>query len=103
MPAYMIVDIVSIKDAALCAQYIDAVAATVSAYGGRYLARGGTITPLSGGWTPARVIVMEFPSIERIRTWLGSPEYRKLAPWRKSSIESRSIVLEGCTEDAPPG
>ncbi|MCD6319928.1 MAG: DUF1330 domain-containing protein [Candidatus Desulfofervidaceae bacterium] len=37
----------------------------ISKYGGRYLTRGGKITPLSGNWNPERII--------RKRAYFDSP------------------------------
>jgi len=97
----MIVDI-KITDPQLYAQYVDQVAKIVVQHGGRYLVRGGKVTPLSGRWCPERVIVIAFDSIAQLRTCFASPEYRALAPLREQSTTSRSIVVEGYgTPDAP--
>ena len=47
MSAYMIVDI-TIKDADLYAQYVEAVRPLVEAFGGHYLVRGGQAIALAG-------------------------------------------------------
>jgi uncharacterized protein (DUF1330 family) len=94
MPVYMIVDI-QILDPAQYAQYVDQAYEIVIRYGGRYLVRGGTATPLSGNWHPERVIVIAFDSMEQMRTCFASPEYRAIAPLREQSILSRSIVVPG--------
>ena len=59
MPVYMIIEI-EVKDPGTCAQYMEKVPATVIQYGGRYLVRGGAPTPLTGGWKPERIIILEF-------------------------------------------
>lgn len=94
MPVYLIIDI-TIKDQEVYAEYVDQVPAVVERYGGRYLVRGGGVTPLSGDWHPERIIVVEFDGIEQIQDFLGSPEYLALAPLRKQSTTSRSIIVEG--------
>ena len=81
------------------AEYIRKVSPIIGQYGGRYLVRGGTITPLMGDWTPERIILMEFPSTDAIRTWLASPEYRAIAPLRESSVETRAVLLEAYSDD----
>jgi uncharacterized protein (DUF1330 family) len=94
MPVYMIVDI-QILDPAQYAQYVAQAYEIVVRHGGRYLVRGGKVTPLSGNWCPERVIVIAFDSMEQMRTWLASPEYRAIAPLREQSTISRSIVAPG--------
>ena len=35
-----------------------------AAYGGRYLARGGSVETLEGSWLPSRLVILEFPTVE---------------------------------------
>jgi len=79
-------------------QYIAQVPEIVAKYGGRYLARGGQVTPLLGGWRPERVIILEFPSEANIRQWLSSPEYQAITPLREAGAEIRAVVVQGCAE-----
>jgi uncharacterized protein (DUF1330 family) len=94
MPVYLIIEI-TIRDQEIYAEYVDQVPVVVERYGGRYLVRGGGVTPLSGDWRPERIIVVEFDGIEQIQDFLGSPEYQTLAALRKQSTISRSIIVEG--------
>ena len=50
--------------------------ATIAAHGGRYVASGGPTEVLEGSWTPKRCAVLEFPDMERFKTWWSSPEKR---------------------------
>ncbi len=36
-------------------------------YGGRYLTRGGKITPITGNWNPEKIVVVEFEAIEQLQ------------------------------------
>lgn len=47
MSVYMIIES-QVRDAALYDQYVQFIAPIVERYGGRYLARGGKVTPLGG-------------------------------------------------------
>ena len=69
MAAYVIADI-EVIDSAGFAQYQQKVPATIAAYGGRYLVRGGAAEVLEGSWSPKRCVVLEFPSMERAKEWL---------------------------------
>ncbi len=94
MPVYLIID-VTILDPEVYGEYVEQVQPVVERYGGRYLVRGGGVTPLSGDWHPEGLIVVEFDGIEPIQDFLGSPEYLALVPLRKQSTSSRSIIVEG--------
>ena len=95
MPVYLVIDIARIHDPATYERYIDAGPVVVAQYGGRYVVRGGPVVPLSGGWQPARVIVVEFDTFDAIRAFVTSPEYAALAPLREVSTETRAIAVEG--------
>jgi len=62
MAAYALVN-VEITDPAGFAKYRKLVPATIAAFGGRFLARGGATEVLEGGWIPNRLVVLEFPDV----------------------------------------
>lgn len=94
MTAYVIVDI-EVLDKAAYAEYVALAPATVSAYGGRYLARGGRTEKLEGDWTPGRLVILEFESLDRAKQWLNSPEYAPVKPLRHKAARSNMVVIEG--------
>ncbi len=65
MSAYIISE-VDVRDAASFEAY---------RYGGRYLVRGGGANLIEGGPPPKTIIVVEFPTMQRLREWYASPEY----------------------------
>jgi uncharacterized protein (DUF1330 family) len=92
----MIIDI-EIKDRAVYAEYVDRVRAIVKGYGGRYLVRGGDVTPLSDNWRPERIVVIEFDTRAQLQNCFRSPEYLELAALRKRSTIGKAIVVDGYT------
>ena len=96
MPGYVIFDI-RITDPDAYAPYRERAGATVEAYGGRYLVRGGAHEAIEGDWDPERVVVLEFPSVERAREWYHSPEYQEIAPMRQSASVSKGLIVEGAS------
>ena len=60
MAAYMIVE-VETTDEALMAEYRKHTPGLVAKFGGKFIVRGGKTRTLEGGWTPSRVVVLEFP------------------------------------------
>jgi uncharacterized protein (DUF1330 family) len=94
MPAYVINDM-EITDPQRFEEYKRLSPPTVAAYGGRFLARGGEVTALEGGWQPRRLVMLEFPSVEQAQAWLNSPEYAPARTLRQLSANSRMVVIEG--------
>jgi uncharacterized protein (DUF1330 family) len=94
VPAYLILDI-HVEDPDEYAKYRERSPATLAAYGGRYLVRGGAMEVVEGDWSPERVVVLEFPSVQRAKEWYESPEYQEIAPMRRRAAPSRVILVEG--------
>ena len=76
-------------------KYIERVKSIVEKCGGRYLVRGGRVTPLAGSWNPQRVVLIEFDSLAQMRSCFRSEEYREIAKLREKSTISKSILVEG--------
>ena len=68
---------------------------SVTKYGGRYLARGGTTTSLEGDWNPQRMVVLEFETVEQAKAWYDSPEYQAARRAREGSMLMKALVIEG--------
>ena len=60
MSVYSIADI-TLKDPEAYAVYVGKAVPIIEKYGGRWLVLGGKVTPGEGGWTPNRVVILEFP------------------------------------------
>jgi len=94
MPAFVIVEI-DVTDPAGYEEYKQKCPATVERYGGRYIARGGRAETLEGDWSPKRVVLLEFPSVERAKAWWSSPEYAPVVAIRRRTSTARMIVVDG--------
>jgi uncharacterized protein (DUF1330 family) len=57
--------------------------------------RGGKTETLEGTWSPKRLVVLEFDSVEQARKWWGSPEYAGPKAMRQRSAKTEMIVVEG--------
>lgn len=97
MTAYVIADIV-VTNPDGYAPYRPLAAATMEQHGGKFIARGGAVTPLEGGWSPSRLVIIEFPSMAAARAWYDSPEYQSALKLRLANSTGRAILVEG----APP-
>jgi len=94
MSAYVIVD-VEINNHEDYEQYKKLTPASITAYDGSFIARGGTTEVLEGDWNPGRIVVLEFPSIERAKQWWSSTEYELAKSIRHRAAKTRMIVVEG--------
>ena len=94
MAAYLIADI-EVTDPEVFEQYRGQVGATIEKYGGKYLVRGGAWEKLEGDWTPNRLVILEFESMERAKEWYYSEEYKGPMALRHQSANSKSIFVAG--------
>jgi uncharacterized protein (DUF1330 family) len=67
----------------------------IAKYGGRYLARAGRTVTLEGPPAKSRVVVVEFPSIERAQQFYDSPEYTAARKLRAGAATAQFVVVEG--------
>lgn len=94
MTAYVIVDI-TVTDPVRYEEYKNQAAPTVALYGGKYIARGGRTETLEGDWSPSRLVILQFESIDQARKWLNSPEYSEIKRIRHETAVSQMVVIEG--------
>ncbi len=94
MTAYVIVDI-EITDPAGYEDYKRLAPASVTAYGGKYLTRGGKAETLEGEWSPKRLVILEFESMENAKAWLNSPEYGPVKILRHKYAKTNMVIVEG--------
>jgi uncharacterized protein (DUF1330 family) len=94
MTAYCIAEI-DITDPAAYEEYRKQVPAVIAKYGGKYLVRGGRVESLEGGWSPKRLAVLEFPSMEQAEKWYRSADYAPLIKLRQKASRSKLTLVEG--------
>ncbi|HEY7460836.1 MAG TPA: DUF1330 domain-containing protein [Gemmatimonadota bacterium] len=94
MAAYIIAD-VSIQDPDRYEEYKRKVPPTIAAYGGRFLVRGGALERLEGKRDHGRVVILEFPSVERARAWWSSAEYGPAKALRQACADADLILVDG--------
>lgn len=72
----------TVTDAETMGEYSKQVPATLEPFGGKFLVRGGQFEVTEGAWNPARVVVIEFPSLEHARDWYHSDAYQAIIQGR---------------------
>ena len=99
MAAYAVLYTTEVIDEALHAEFRSRVTSLLEAKSGKFVMRGD-IAEASDGETTAhrRIAVMEFPTIEQARAWVGpqsEPEYVALRELRGRAGNCISFVVEG--------
>ena len=95
MKGYLILDF-SIKDFARFKEYIDNIAAFIEKHGGKYIVQGVEAEVMEGNWQPERIVVLEFPSTDKAKTFLADPAAQTLFSIRHDTTQSKLILVEGC-------
>jgi uncharacterized protein (DUF1330 family) len=102
MAAYLIA-LIDVKDPEAYRAYIARSPAVIAKYDGRFLARGGPSVSLEGDAVAGRVVIVEFPSLEHIKTFYASPEYQEAKLFRVEAATARFFAVQGIDPPAAPG
>ena len=92
-PAYLVVDAKS-SDPLAMQRYRDLAQVAVANFGGRYLVRGAPYKVIEGDWRPQRLVVVEFPSMEKAKAFYDSPEYHVARAARAGVSDFDMLLVE---------
>ncbi len=76
-------------------EYKKLSSAAMLAHGAQVCVRGGASEVLEGDWTPDRLVVLRFPSVDKARAFYNSTEYAKARAAREGAAVMRMVVVEG--------
>ena len=93
MPAYVIAN-VTVHDPEGYKAYTAQTPKSIADAGGRFIARGGEVEVLEGDWSPDRLVIVEFPSLEAARAWYTSPEYDEIKAIRLAHADSQLVLVD---------
>lgn len=94
MPTYLI-STIEVHDPDGYEEYKKLVPPLLAKYGGRFVVRGGAIEFKEGDWRPKRVVVVEFESMDKARTFYDSPEYAQAKRIRQRTSVGSVLFVEG--------
>ena len=94
MAAYIIAR-VNVKNWGAYQEYMRHTPRVIQQFGGRFIARGGEMVTLEGPEETLRVVLIEFPSIERAKAFYESAEYARTRRLREGGGEAQFVVLDG--------
>ena len=73
-------------------------------YGGKYLVRSGgmafdkdpnkKVTPGEGNWSPNRLILLGWNSMEELQIFIKSAEYQKVTELRNNYSSTKSVIVK---------
>ena len=75
MAGYVFFDVVSIHPERM-SEYRDKALASIKAFDGKLVAATNNIDCREGNWHPTRIVMLEFPSMEKALAWYDSAERR---------------------------
>ena len=103
MSAFLIADVaVHDMQAYIDSGYIEAVPKIAARFGGVYRARGGKFEVAEGDWQPVRLVIIEFPDMDRLKQFYGCEEYLPYRKLRQELTDSKIVWLEGLAEPLAP-
>jgi uncharacterized protein (DUF1330 family) len=94
MPAYIIAR-VEVTDWERYQEYIKATPGVIARYGGKFIVRGGGIVTLEGEPEKRRLVIIEFPSLQRAQEFFHSPEYSRVRELRVGASIGQFLAVEG--------
>ena len=96
MPAaYLIVD-TKINNLREYEEYKRLTKPVLEGFGGEYLARGGSLhVDQDDLWTPNRLVIVKFPSMEDAKEFLKSDQYKPIKARRLEASQATLTVVEG--------
>lgn len=95
MSAYILAR-VDVTDPEQFKKYLQETPKTIALYGGKYIARGGEVVALEGVEESRRIVLIEFPSLDKASEWYCSAEYQKAKILREGAAIGSIIAIEGC-------
>ncbi len=94
MAAYMIAR-VNVTDWDRYNEYIKVTPGIIAKFGGRFIARGGETVTLEGPEEKWRMVVVEFPDLEKAKEFYYSPEYTEAKKIREGAALAQFVAIDG--------
>ena len=95
MAGYVLLN-VEVTDQDAFADFRDRFPAVVDSYSGKYLIRGGDTEVVQGDWTPHRLVLIEFDSVQQAQSFWNDPEHSKLrAALDKCANTTAGVIADG--------
>ena len=77
-------------------EYTRRTPAVIEKFGGKFIVRGGEAVTLEGPQETSRVVIIEFPSLDRAKAFFASEEYAQAKLFREGAANGQFVVIDGC-------
>jgi uncharacterized protein (DUF1330 family) len=95
MSAFLLID-TKINDHEAYEKYKTVARPIAEKFGGQYRTRGGEMDVIQTElWSPTRIVLIEFPSMESARNFINCDEYAPVRKIREGASECTLMLLEG--------
>jgi len=94
MSAYIVAR-VKVTDPEQYSRYTARTPECIAAFGGRFIVRGAAPVTLEGPEFRDRMVILEFPSLERAKAFYASPEYTGIKALREHAAIGEFVAVEG--------
>jgi uncharacterized protein (DUF1330 family) len=95
MSAFVISE-VRIVDTQAAKRYMALAEASIARHGGRYVARAAVPDVPEGDWDEGRrVVIVEFPTMGKLKEWHTSDDYAEALAISKTALERRLLFVPG--------
>ena len=76
-------------------EYVKETPKAIKKYGGKFIVRGGEMVTLEGPEETRRLVLIEFPSLEKAKEFYYSQEYQKAKKIREGAALGQFLALDG--------
>ncbi len=94
MAAYVLAQL-RVHDPTTFQHYREKVAPLIERFGGRYIVRGGEVSPLEGQVADPRLVIIEFADRDAARRWYESEAYQEILPLRLNAASGSVVIVDG--------
>ena len=94
MAAYMIARI-NVTDWDRYNEYIKVTPGIIAKYEGRFIVRGGEMVTLEGPEEKWRIVVVEFPDLQKAKDFYNSADYADAKKIREGAALAQFVAVEG--------
>src|SRR5438105_283423 len=94
MAAY-IIGRIDVTDWARYSEYMKITPAVIARFQGKFIARGAEVLTLEGPREGRRLVILEFPNLEKAKEFFSSNEYAEARELRAGAATAEFVAIEG--------
>ncbi|AMV33915.1 hypothetical protein VN12_17430 [Pirellula sp. SH-Sr6A] len=94
LAAYILVR-VELTDPEQYKKYTQETPAVIAQYGGKFIVRGGPIENMEGPEETARIVILEFPTMDDAKRFYHSEEYQRVRLLREGAAQVQLFAIDG--------